>query len=432
MDEIKSNSNKIDPVTIKGTFVILLATLLLSTVVIPLAIAAVAPKLTPYTAEFPGKNTLENYHGNLHPTVTAFAPFKDKLGISWDDDYLYIEGNGLPDHSMMRGITAWQQQIPIPHDFTGQNRFKLPLKPQLLDKPGDLTLMGPIAIAVNGIPIFHALTQSGKDAYAGGELDQWGGHCGRADDYHYHIAPSHLEKIVGKGNPVAFGLDGYPVYLENPAKDKPLDESHGYFDDDGNYRYIGNLKPPYMMSYFKGAADLEDRPPTRGVRPFLRPLRGAKITGFSGSLADGYSLEYENSGQKSYVNYTIKENGGVDFEFVDSSGNKTEESHERRTGGGGGKGNSNGRKGGEKGKGKGKGKGMPRPQQPEEPAGPRPPASPDPLVDALDVNKDGTIDASELDVATSLLRALDRDGDGKLSREEATGRKGGSKGRSKR
>ena len=168
-----------------------------------------------------------------------------------------------------------------------------------------------------------------------------------------------MEKIVGKGNPVAFGLDGYPVYLENPAKDKPLDESHGYFDDEGNYRYIGNLKPPYMMSYFKGAVELDDRPPTPGVRPFLRPLRGAKITGFSGRLENGYSLEYENSGQKNYVNYTIKENGGVDFEFVDSSGNKTEESYERRTGGDG-KGKSKGRKGDGKGKRKGKGEGKPK------------------------------------------------------------------------
>jgi hypothetical protein len=36
-----------------------------------------------------------------------------------------------------------------------------------------------------------------------GELDEYGGHCGRADDYHYHIGPVHLEKIVGKGNPIS-------------------------------------------------------------------------------------------------------------------------------------------------------------------------------------------------------------------------------------
>ncbi|MDA7926629.1 hypothetical protein N9B21_01165 [Verrucomicrobiales bacterium] len=74
---------------------------------------------------------------------------------------------------MMKGITAWQQQVPIPHDFTGENRFKLPLNPTVIEgDTQELTLMGPIALAANGIPIFHALTQSGKDAYAGGELDE--------------------------------------------------------------------------------------------------------------------------------------------------------------------------------------------------------------------------------------------------------------------
>ena len=95
---------------------------------------------------------------------------KERVGVSWDSEFLYVEGNGLPDHGMMTGITAWQQQVPIPHDFTAGNAFKLPLEPALLERPEELTLIGPIAIAVNGIPIFNALTQSGKDAYAAGEL----------------------------------------------------------------------------------------------------------------------------------------------------------------------------------------------------------------------------------------------------------------------
>jgi hypothetical protein len=32
---------------------------------------------------------------------------------------------------------------------------------------------------------------------------EWRGHCGRADDYHDHATPVHLEKIVGKGKAVA-------------------------------------------------------------------------------------------------------------------------------------------------------------------------------------------------------------------------------------
>ncbi len=390
---------------------------------IPPMIAAVAPNLAPFAAGFPGKHTLDRPGGEVPLLARAFAPFRDQVGISWDDEFLYVEGNGLPDHPMMKGITAWQQQVPLPHDFTGGNRFKFPLEPRFLEEPGELTLLGPIAVAVNGIPIFHALTQSGKDAYAGGELDEWGGHCGRADDYHYHIAPTHLEAVVGRGNPVAFGLDGYPIYPADPSKDKPLDECHGYFDDEGNYRYVGELKPPYVMSYFRGQADLEDRPPTRGVRPFLPPLRGAEITGFEGSLAEGFKLTYEIGGKAGTVAYRVTGTDRVDFTFTDPGGTIRQETHERRAGGGEG-GGGDGRRppggGGARG-----GPGMaPGSGAGEGGRGGGAPG-PDPLAEALDANRDGVIDAGEMADAEKRLRRLDADGDGRLSREEMTGRKGG-------
>lgn len=352
-----ASSNLISNQTL-GT--LLLLSLFVSAIAIPVAVAALASKIAPYSAQHPGKHTLANW-GNkpLPPTISAFAPLKDTVGISWDAEYVYIEGNGLPNHPMMKGITRWQQQVPIPHDFTGKNRFRLPLNPEPLDEPQELTLKGAIAIAVNGIPIFHALTQSGADAYLNGELDEWGGHCGRGDDYHYHIAPRHLEQIVGKGNPVAYGLDGFPIYLENPAKDKPLDKCHGYFDDDGNYRYVGTLKNPYTLGFFRGKVDLDDRPRTVPVRPSKQPLRGETlITSFSGNLADGFTLKYDFQGENYTINYHMTTDGKFHFTYIDPQGHETKEVHERGKGGsGGGKGKGKGEKR-KKGKGdKGKGKG---------------------------------------------------------------------------
>ncbi|MFT5127711.1 MAG: hypothetical protein ACI8W8_001318, partial [Rhodothermales bacterium] len=283
-----------------------------------------------YPVQLPAANTLQNAESATPPIAKRFAPLKGEIGISWDDTWLYIESDGLPSHPTMAGIKAWQQQVPVPHNFTGKGAFRLPLQPSLLKEPSELTLIGPIAIAVNGIPIFHALTQSGKDAYAGGELDQWGGHCGRADDYHYHIAPAHLEAVVGKGNPVAYGLDGYPIYVVNPAIDKPLDECHGYFDDAGNYRYVGELKPPYVMSKFRGEVDLSLRPPAQPLRPHLQPLRGAEIVSCLGNAKDGYLLTYRLRGKTATIAYSVNANGSVDFVFTDPDGTVRREHHERR------------------------------------------------------------------------------------------------------
>ena len=47
-----------------------------------------------------------------------------------------------------------------------------------------------------------------------------------------------------------------------------------------------------------------------------------------------------------------------------------------------------------------------------------PPPPPDPIVSALDANQDDVIDASEIANAPSALKALDKNGDGKLTPDE--------------
>jgi hypothetical protein len=54
-----------------------------------------------------------------------------------------------------------------------------------------------------------------------------------------------------------------------------------------------------------------------------------------------------------------------------------------------------------------------------EPAGPGPGRRPgSPIVAALDANKDGVIDATEIANATAALKALDKNGDGKITMDE--------------
>ena len=37
----------------------------------------------------------------------AFAPFFPGVRTRWDDQWLYVENNGMPDHGMMAGVTNW-------------------------------------------------------------------------------------------------------------------------------------------------------------------------------------------------------------------------------------------------------------------------------------------------------------------------------------
>ena len=149
--------------------------------------------------------------------AAAFAAFEKTGAVSCrsDDQFFYVESNGVPDHPLMIGIRAWQQQVPLPQKYVGANAWQIPLHPVPAATPAmakDRFLRGAIALAVNGIPIFNALNNRGDDAFLAGELDDFGGHAGRADDYHYHTAPLFLSDTVGPRQPIAVALDGFPLY----------------------------------------------------------------------------------------------------------------------------------------------------------------------------------------------------------------------------
>jgi hypothetical protein len=271
-----------------------------------------------------------------------FEPFKDKVKYRSDGDYFYVESNGFPDHPMMIGITAWQQQVPLPQPYTGKNAWRIPLQPKLADKPvsaKSALFRGAIALAANGVPIFNPIKNDGKtDTYLAGELDEYGGHCGRGDDYHYHIAPIHLERVVGKGNPIGYALDGFPLYGLTDAdgkEPKDLDEFNGRIEKDG-YRYYSTKKYPYVNGGLRGVVTVKDdqidpQPRANPVRPDGRPLRGAKITGFTrDDEKKTYTVVYELAGKALSVKYTINGDGTYGFVFTDGSGKETTETYRNR------------------------------------------------------------------------------------------------------
>jgi phosphatidylethanolamine-binding protein (PEBP) family uncharacterized protein len=280
--------------------------------------------------------------------AAAFRPFEQLEAITCrsDDRYFYVESNGIPDHPLMVGIRAWQQQVPLPQKYVGGNAWQIPLVPVPAADPATTKnrfLRGAIALAVNGIPIFNPLNNRGDDAFLAGELDDYGGHCGRADDYHYHLPPVHLEKQVGKGKPIAYALDGYPIYgFEEPdgSKVKNLDRLGGHEDAAGNYHYHATKVYPYLNGGFRGEVveregQVDPQPRAEPLRPALPPLQGARITGFASPAPNARRLTYEVGGRKGFVAYSIGTDGKVTFEFQDPAGRTSTESYTPRERGAG-------------------------------------------------------------------------------------------------
>ena len=186
-----------------------------------------------------------------------------------DANNIYFKSNGKPDskHSIMVGIEATNQQFPIPHNY----KFKIKRNPKLINK-SIKTVAGPIGVAINGVPLFDPSTQGPINPLTGkrpntldeGELDKCGGHAGRGDDYHYHIAPICLINELGiegidiKKNPIGYAMDGFPIHAlgwfdKNNNVEKYLDECRGMNDKNGNYFYNVMSKPNWdILNCFNG------------------------------------------------------------------------------------------------------------------------------------------------------------------------------------
>ncbi len=279
----------------------------------------------------------------------SFEPFALLKAITYrqDSKFFYVESNSIPDHQLMVGITAWQQQVPMPQSYYGNNAWRIPLEPVVAKNPLSAKshfFRGAIALAANGVPIFNPIKNDGRtDTLLAGELDEFGGHCGRADDYHYHIAPTHLQEIVGRDKPVAYALDGYAIYgyvESDGSKVEGLDSFNGHSTPGLGYHYHATKTYPYLNGGFHGEVTERDgqvdpQPRADGIRPALPPMRGAKIVDFAKLTTDSYQLTYEIQGKKGTVSYVLAKDGSSQFTFVDIHGKSSKENYTPRRGGGG-------------------------------------------------------------------------------------------------
>ena len=247
--------------------------------------------------------------------------------VECDSTYAYVASNGLPTHTMMDGIVASNLQVPIAQNFFGANAWKIPLKPAIAASTTTAN-DGPIGVAINGVPIFNPCKQGGcqnGDTKALGELDLCNGHAGRADDYHYHAAPTCL--MAGQPasywdtHPLGWALDGFAIFGYNDADGRVASRddvcggnTSAVANAPSGYSYHLTDAAPYVLSCFRGtpSPDLAGQgakfSPIR--RPPVRPFAVSAMT-LSTDAADGWQvLQFQSdrpftsteTGSDSYAN----------------------------------------------------------------------------------------------------------------------------------
>jgi hypothetical protein len=186
-------------------------------------------------------------------------------------------------------------------------------------------------VAVNGVPIFNPCKQGGCSAPGGGdtkavgELDICNGHAGRADDYHYHAAPTCL--MAGQSSnywnthPVGWALDGFAIFGYNDATGTVATRdsicggnTSAVSNAPSGYSYHVTDTSPYILSCFRGTPS----PDLLGQGSKYSPMRQPPVTPFAVSnmtlatdSSDGYQvLQFTSAaaftatetGQDSYAN----------------------------------------------------------------------------------------------------------------------------------
>ena len=203
------------------------------------------------------------------PATQPVHPFRDNVKVEVTEDFLIVHSNGIPDHT-----TGEFPSPRNPNAIREQNyTFKIPRHPV----PSDTvtrTPMGPIGVAINGVPFYNPYNREGRDAARNEVFDECCGHPDPMGRYHYHIYPKCIHTSFanprGEHSPlIGYAFDGFAIYGPLGEKGKPptdLDECNGHTDSTRGYHYHVTNKFPYILGGYRGAVErsnLDRRPPGR-------------------------------------------------------------------------------------------------------------------------------------------------------------------------
>jgi YHYH protein len=195
-----------------------------------------------------------------------------------------VRGNGLPVGEPT-GVFPVQRSDPAFAIDRNPNRiepqaldFTLPLAPAVAAAPSCVP-MGMIGVMLNGVVLFDALDDAGRDAVAHEVQDRCDGHPESRGRYHYHGPSPCVPGENARNAVIGYALDGFGItspYDENGREltNADLDECHGRvsaIEWDGRpvrmYHYVMTREYPYTVGCFRGRpARVQGaaRPPERG------------------------------------------------------------------------------------------------------------------------------------------------------------------------
>lgn len=266
------------------------------------------------------------------------AGFSDNVAVTCDDTHATLTSDTYPDHDLMTGIVATNEQVPVPADYSAP----ILLEPVFTGAP--LTRDAALGVAVNGVPIYDytgggemsqadlAHHQTRHDTLQTGQLDICGGHAGRGDDYHYHVAPTcMIEQMenAGPGAIIGWAFDGYPIYGDTNPDGTAIAEGvlgvcNGQPDDTFGYRYHTSPDAPYIVQCLMGAvADFDRLPRVRpleavagsGAEPGRPPRGGVEDLVFTQNPDGSRSMDYTYQGEAYFIRYTPSETLGC-FDYT--------------------------------------------------------------------------------------------------------------------
>lgn len=232
---------------------------------------------------FVADNTDANDTGAASTPLAAFDEFNPSaVTVSFDGNEITIESNGMPNHTSPYWAETESLYIdPVvavaltPGRIGGNRSFTLTVSnaPELAAR-GTVTGLGPIGIAVTGVPIFNDLEGPNRPLQETivETFDYAGAHNGPSG-YHYHIearnVPENTILSHDDENLVGIMSDGFLIYgRKEPNGTYPtdLDDSGGHFgvtphsNDEEIYHYhiINEYYFGNIIALFSG--ELKGRP----------------------------------------------------------------------------------------------------------------------------------------------------------------------------